>query len=160
VRKLEEVSPAAPAIRVMTEADLPAVVEVEKKAFKNPWSPELIRRELGHDWSTILLAEVPGPEGRPSLLGLCIFWVVHDEVHILNVATDPAYQRRGVARALLHETLARGRKRRCTLATLEVRRTNEAALGLYKGLGFRPVGVRPNYYADEGEDAVVMVLDL
>jgi ribosomal-protein-alanine N-acetyltransferase len=60
----------------------------------------------------------------------------------------------------LEATLARGRERKCTLATLEVRRSNEAALNLYKGFGFRAVGIRPNYYADEGEDAIVMVLDL
>lgn len=160
MRRLDSPRPAAVTLRLMTEADLPAVVEVERAAFRNPWSPELIRRELQHDWSTILLAEEPGPDGRPVLLGLCIFWLVHDEVHILNVATDPAHQRRGVARALMEETLARGRTRRCSLATLEVRRSNEPAIALYRRFGFRPVGVRPNYYADEGEDAVVMVLDL
>jgi len=53
-----------------------------------------------------------------------------------------------------------GRQKRCTLATLEVRRSNAAALELYRSFGFRPVGIRPNYYVDEGEDAIVMVLDL
>src|SRR2546430_9089425 len=78
----------------------------------------------------------------------------------LNVAVDPAQRRRGVARAVMEATLDAGRKHRCTLATLEVRRSNEAAVNLYKGFGFRAVGIRPNYYVDEGEDAIVMVLDL
>ena len=91
---------------------------------------------MSHDWSTILLAE-GSLTGEHRLLGFAIFWLVHDELHILNVATSPDHRRRGVARAVL-----------------------QAALDLYKAFGFRPVGIRPNYYVDEGEDAIVMVLDL
>ncbi|MBZ4416345.1 ribosomal protein S18-alanine N-acetyltransferase [Myxococcus sp. RHSTA-1-4] len=146
-------------IRQMTVEDMPAVMALEKQSFKNPWSPELLQRELQHEWSTILLVEEERGAGAPVLLGLAIFWIVHDEVHVLNVATAPEHRRRGVARAVMDEVLARGKARHCTLATLEVRRSNEAALQLYRSLGFRPVGVRPNYYVDEGEDAIVMVLD-
>ena len=146
-------------IRQMTHEDMPAVIALEQAAFRNPWSPELLRRELDHDWSTILLVEEPRPLGSRLLLGLAIFWIVQDEVHVLNVATSPEHRRRGVGRAVMDEVLARGRHRRCSLATLEVRRSNEAAIGLYKSLGFRSVGVRPNYYVDEKEDALVMVLD-
>jgi [ribosomal protein S18]-alanine N-acetyltransferase len=146
-------------IRRMTREDLPAVMELEKASFRNPWSMELLRRELGHDWSIILLLEEPLPDGSRRLLGISIFWIVHDEVHVLNVATAPEHRRRGVGRALMEATLAEGRARKCCLATLEVRRSNEPAIQLYKAFGFRPVGVRPNYYVDEGEDAIVMVLD-
>jgi ribosomal-protein-alanine N-acetyltransferase len=147
-------------IRQMTPDDMPEVMEIERVAFTNPWSPDLLRRELTHDWSTILLAEEELAPGVRRLLGFSIFWVVHDELHILNVATDPSQRRRGVARQVMDATLERGRQRRCTMATLEVRRSNEAALLLYRALGFRAVGVRPNYYVDEGEDAIVMILDL
>ena len=147
-------------IRAMTSEDLPAVVEIEQVAFRHPWSTELLRRELTHDWSTILLAEQPNAIGVSELLGFSIFWLVHNELHILNVATAPRHRRRGVARSLLNETLRRARLRGCSMATLEVRRSNQPALSLYQSLGFRAVGVRPNYYADEGEDAIVMVLDL
>jgi ribosomal-protein-alanine N-acetyltransferase len=143
----------------MTREDLPAVMELEKASFSNPWSMELLQRELGHDWSIILLLEEPLPDGGRCLLGISIFWIVHDEVHVLNVATAPEHRRRGVGRALMEATLAEGRARKCCLATLEVRRSNEPAIQLYKAFGFRPVGVRPNYYVDEGEDAIVMVLD-
>jgi len=146
-------------IRQMMVEDMPAVMALEKQAFKNPWSPELLQRELQHEWSTILLVEEEREDGPAELLGLAIFWIVHDEVHVLNVATAPQHRRRGVARAVMDEVLARGKARRCTLATLEVRRGNEGALQLYRSLGFRPVGIRPNYYVDEGEDAIVMVLD-
>jgi ribosomal-protein-alanine N-acetyltransferase len=146
-------------IRQMTHEDMSAVIALEQAAFRNPWSPELLRRELDHDWSTVLLVEEPVLTGGRLLLGLAIFWIVQDEVHVLNVATSPEHRRRGVGRAVMDEVLARGRSRRCSLATLEVRRSNEAAIGLYKSLGFRSVGVRPNYYVDEKEDALVMVLD-
>jgi len=157
VRKLQ---PQPFLIRQMSPDDMPEVMEIERVAFSNPWSPELLRRELTHDWSTILLAEEEVAPGVRRLLGFAIFWVVHDELHILNVAVDPSQRRRGVARAVMDATLERGRQRRCVMATLEVRRSNEAALSLYRNLGFRAVGVRPNYYVDEGEDAIVMILDL
>jgi [ribosomal protein S18]-alanine N-acetyltransferase len=158
VRKLQE--EASFQVRPMTAGDLPRVLEIEQEAFRNPWSAELLRRELGHDWSTILVAEEPGPRGQVALVGFAIFWVVHDELHILNVATAPEHRCRGVARCVLTAALDQGRRKRCTLATLEVRRSNLAALALYRDFGFRPVGIRPNYYVDEGEDAIVMVLDL
>ena len=85
---------------------------------------------------------------------------MHDEIHILNVAVDPPRRRQGIARALIAETVERGRKLKCNIATLEVRRSNVGAIDLYKSFGFRQVGIRPNYYVDEGEDAIVMVLDL
>ncbi|WP_373046419.1 ribosomal protein S18-alanine N-acetyltransferase [Vulgatibacter sp.] len=144
-------------MRRMVAADVEPVMEVERRAFKNPWSEDLFRRELTHDWSTILLALEPGTE---RVLGFVIFWVVHDEIHILNVAVDPPARRRGVARALLEELLQRGRRQKLALATLEVRKSNTGAIALYEGLGFRAVGVRKGYYVDEGEDAIVMVLDL
>ncbi len=158
MRKLEESNSFE--VRPMTPADLARVLEIEQVAFRNPWSAELLRRELGHDWSTILVAEEPGPRGQVTLVGFVIFWIVHDELHVLNVATAPEHRNRGVARTVLDAALDQGRRKRCTLATLEVRRSNAAALGLYRDFGFRPVGIRPNYYVDEGEDAIVMVLDL
>jgi ribosomal-protein-alanine N-acetyltransferase len=145
----------------MVEADLPRVLDIEARAFARPWSPELVKRELTHDWSTILLVEEPAPDGRGQrILGFCIFWVVHDEVHILNLATDPDHRRRGVGRAVLLATLELGRRQKCTLATLEVRKGNAGAIALYRNLGFRSVGVRPGYYAEEREDAIVMLIDL
>ncbi|MBI5547145.1 MAG: ribosomal protein S18-alanine N-acetyltransferase [Deltaproteobacteria bacterium] len=140
----------------MVPADLEPVMAVERRAFKHPWSEELFRRELEHEWSTILVAEKPGP----CIVGFIIYWSVHDELHILNVATEPAERRQGIARCLLTECVARGRTKGAALATLEVRKSNVAAIKLYETFGFRSVGIRPNYYADEGEDAIVMLMDL
>ena len=147
----------------MRPDDLDDVMEIERAAFKHPWSPELFRRELEHDWSTILVAVEPltnAPRGGERILGFLIHWLVHDEVHILNVAVDPAQRRKGIARALMAETEKRAHLANAALLTLEVRRSNQAALDLYRGFDYRAVGVRPNYYVDEGEDAIVMVKEL
>jgi ribosomal-protein-alanine N-acetyltransferase len=88
------------------------------------------------------------------------YWLVADEVHLLNIATHPQARRAGHASRLLAHIVALGRRRGCRLVTLEVRRSNAAAQRLYRRFGFRPVGVRPNYYAEDQEDAIVMLLDL
>jgi ribosomal-protein-alanine N-acetyltransferase len=146
--------------RQMREADLPRVVEIERAGFRHPWSEELLRRELDHAWSRILLAVAEGADGTERILGFVVFWIVHDEIHVLNVATALEARRHGVARALMGQTVEEGRRRGSRLATLEVRRSNLPAIALYRALGYRQVGVRPNYYADEGEDAIVMDLEL
>ena len=105
------------------------------------------------------LSSAPG-RGSDRLIGFLIFWLVHDEVHILNVAVAPEHRRKGVARALMSETERRAFNANASLMTLEVRRSNQAALDLYREFDYRAVGVRPNYYVDEGEDAIVMVKEL
>jgi len=147
-------------IRRMTTDDLDQVMEIERLCFPNPWSRELFRRELSHEWSSILVADAPVPGAESQIIGFIIFWLVHDEIHILNVASHPTVRRQGVARALLAEGIRRGKVAHTVLATLEVRRSNSAALALYRTFGFRPVGVRANYYSDDGEDAIVMVMNL
>ncbi len=152
---------SGPALRFRpaTAADLPRLVEIEAAGFLHPWSEALLRKELDHAWSTVLLATADDPRGE-VVLGFIVFWLVHDEVHVLNIATAREERRRGVGRALMEEAAAAGRRRGAILATLEVRRSNAAAIGLYRALGYRQAGVRPNYYAEEHEDAIVMVLEL
>ena len=151
-------------IRRMRPEDLDEVMVIERAAFKHPWSTELFRRELDHDWSTILVAIEPlsaaHGAGTERIVGFLIYWLVHDEVHILNVATEAAHRRKGIARVLMTETERRAEEAGATLLTLEVRRSNVGALELYRTFDYRAVGVRPNYYADEGEDAIVMVKEL
>lgn len=146
-------------IRKMALADLPAVMEIENQAFSNPWSLEMVKKELSQDWSTVLLAEAWTPAGW-ALRAFAIFWLVHDEIHVLNVATHQAHRRLGIGRQVMDAVIAFGRDHKCRIATLEVRRSNGAALALYQALGFRTVGLRPNYYQDDHEDAVVMIMDL
>ena len=143
--------------RRMREADLPRVMEIERAAFSHPWTEELVRRELGHEFSTVLLA-CGGESG--AVQGFAVVWLVHDELHVLNVAVAPEARRRGVARAILDRVEAQGREQGARIAMLEVRRGNGPAIALYRTLGYREVGVRPRYYAEDGEDALVMDKDL
>jgi ribosomal-protein-alanine N-acetyltransferase len=129
-------------------------MEIEKEGFLHPWSRELIERELEHAWSQVLLAQ-DGLDG--PVVGYIVFWLVHDEVHVLNVATALEARRRGVGRALMDVAEQEGRRRGARIATLEVRSSNVPAIALYRAIGYRQVGVRPNYYAEEREDAIVMV---
>lgn len=152
-------------IRKMRPDDLDEVMVIELAAFRHPWSTELFRRELDHDWSTILVAVEPltsaeGGKASERIVGFLIYWLVHDEVHVLNVATAPALRRKGIARMLMAETERRALEANASLMTLEVRRSNTAAIELYRQFDYRAVGVRPNYYVDEGEDAIVMVKEL
>ena len=146
----------------MQPADLGQVLEVEAACFRQPWSADAFQRELEHDWSTILVAvERPEGEALPGrVVGFLIYWMVHDEIHVLNVATDPPHRRSGVARLLLAETEKRAAAADCALLTLEVRRSNLGALALYAQLGYERVGVRKGYYAAENEDAIVMTKQL
>jgi ribosomal-protein-alanine N-acetyltransferase len=160
MRRPADPLPARPAgltFRRAQREDVSRVMEIEQEGFLHPWSRELIERELGHAWSQVLLAE-DGEGG--AVVGYIVFWLVHDEVHVLNVATALAARRRGVGRALMEAAEGEGRRRGARLATLEVRRSNVPALSLYRAIGYRQVGVRPNYYAEENEDAIVMVKNL
>ncbi len=146
-----------PAFRRMREADLPRVMEIERAAFSHPWSEEMVRRELGHEFSTVLLA-TEGSEG--AVQGFAVVWLVHDELHVLNVAVAPGARRRGLARAILDRVEGQGREQGARVAMLEVRRGNGPAIALYRSRGYREVGIRPRYYAEDGEDALVMDKDL
>jgi ribosomal-protein-alanine N-acetyltransferase len=143
--------------RRMREADLPRVMEIERAAFSHPWSEDLVRRELAHEFSTVLLA-TGGAAGE--VRGFAVVWLVHDELHVLNVAVAPEARRHGVARAILDQVEAQGRAQGARVSMLEVRRGNAPAIALYRSLGYREVGLRPRYYAEDGEDALVMDKDL
>ena len=156
MRRPAEPGTPAPALvlRRASSADVDRVVEIEREGFHHPWSRELVERELGHAWSTLLLAE----EGTGGpVVGYVVFWIVHDEVHVLNVATALSSRRRGIARVLMGAAEGEGRRRGARLSTLEVRRSNAPAIELYLSMGYREVGIRPNYYAEEREDALVML---
>ena len=139
--------------RRMREGDLGRVMEIERAAFSHPWSEDMIRRELAHEFSTVLLALEAG--GGP-IQGFAVVWLVHDELHVLNVAVAPEARRRGVARRILDQVERSAGEQGARVSMLEVRRSNHPAIALYRFLGYREVGVRPRYYAEDGEDALVM----
>jgi ribosomal-protein-alanine N-acetyltransferase len=116
-----------------------------------------VAEELARPWTRAWA--VRAAEGSPPAAFL-VAWHVADELHVLNVATAPPLRRRGFARALMDEALVYAAKARIRIMLLEVRRSNRAAIKLYRGLGFTALGVRARYYADNDEDAVEMILSL
>ena len=139
----------------MTVADLDDIMEIERVAFPSPWSRQVFLDELSRDWARLAVL-APTPGGSP--VAFTNYWLVHDEVHLLNVATHPAHRRRGFAASLLAHVIDGAPALGIRYATLEVRRSNEGAIALYKRFGFEAIGVRPRYYAENQEDAIVMLL--
>jgi ribosomal-protein-alanine N-acetyltransferase len=133
--------------------DLDAVLAIESESFTSPWTREMYLAELQNvGVSFCYLAR--DESGR--ILGFCSFWRVLDELHVNNLAITPEYRRRGIATALLSYVLDEGARLGAHRATLEVRRSNDAARRLYERLGFATAGVRRGYYTNPVEDALVL----
>jgi ribosomal-protein-alanine N-acetyltransferase len=140
---------AAVEIRRLTYADLPQVVAIERRAFTTPWSLAMFVLELSKPSGVCLAAVV-----ETELAGYLVCSRYDTVWHVMNIAVDPDRRRRGIATALISALLERiGDDAQ---VTLEVRRSNTGALALYERFGFRSAGLRPRYYADNGEDAVIM----
>jgi ribosomal-protein-alanine N-acetyltransferase len=135
----------------MVAADLPQVMELERLAFPNPWTPGLFLHELKLSFSRLYLAR----NAARRLLGYACWWLVGDEVHILNVAVHPDARRNGTGRALVQRVVEDALAHNAASVSLEVGRRNEPATALYRSMGFSEVGLRRNYYG-QGEDAVIM----
>lgn len=137
------------AIRTLTYSDLPRVLAIERRAFPTAWSLSMFVLELSKP-SGICLAATQGSE----LLGYLICARYAEAYHLMNVAVDPDRRRQGIARSLIDELLERAGAD--ASITLEVRVSNAGAIALYESYGFRGVGTRRRYYADTGEDAIIM----
>jgi [ribosomal protein S18]-alanine N-acetyltransferase len=136
-----------------SEADIDDILRIESIAFTNPWTREMYLSELEHrNVSFFYIAR----DAVGEAIGFCSCWLVLDEVHINNLAVLPEHRRGGVASALLERVLSDGAGRGAHRATLEVRRSNEAALKLYEKFGFRVTAVRRRYYTNPDEDALVL----
>ena len=136
----------------MTLGDLDEVVAIEGVSFQTPWSRSAFRYELTQNR---VARSVVVRVGR-DLAGYLCLWEIGHEIHITNLAVDPGFRRRGVARALLGQTMEDARRGGVELLFLEVRPTNVEALALYESFGFSVIGRRKGYYFDTGEDALVM----
>jgi ribosomal-protein-alanine N-acetyltransferase len=145
----------------MRPVDLDGIMEIERQSFRAPWSRQVFVEELDRDWAHVdVLKPREAPASGPSVLAFVNYWLVRDEVHVLNVATHPSVRRSGHAARLLEHVIGFATRNKCRYVTLEVRRSNQPAIRLYRKYGFRPVGIRPNYYVEDNEDAIVMLLEL
>ena len=136
-------------IRSLGFSDLPQVIAIERRAFTSPWSLGMFVIELSKP-SGINLAAVS--DGEIAGYVICAKYV--EAYHIMTLAVDPDHRREGVGSALLDAVIERAGKD--ANYTLEVRVSNAGAIALYERYGFHGVGTRPRYYADNGEDAIIM----
>ena len=135
-------------IERMNESHVSAVAELEKQNFSEPWSEKSVRGELTNQLALWLVAldgdAVVGYVGSQTVLG---------EADMMNIAVSHTHRRRGIARMLVQELIAR---LDAGMLTLEVRASNAGAIALYESLGFQQVGLRKNYYRKPKEDALIL----
>jgi ribosomal-protein-alanine N-acetyltransferase len=142
-------------IRPMTFEDLPAVQLIERASFATPWPAHAYRQELeGNRLAHYLVATIAG-----EIVAYGGIWLMVDEAHVTTFAVHPRYRRRRIGERLLLSLLDLAVDRHAREATLEVRLSNLGARRLYEKYGFRPVGIRPRYYSDNQEDALIMTTE-
>lgn len=146
-------------IRRMTIDDVETVHQIDVLSFSLPWPEKSFRYELTQNSaSRMWVAETETGKGK-IIVGMLGMWLIVDEIHIGTIATYPDYRRKGIARKLLIEGLRQAYQEGARKVFLEVRRSNLAAQELYKKFGFEIVGVRPRYYSNNNEDALMMNLE-
>ena len=139
--------------RLAGPEDLDEVAALEATTFTNPWTREMLERELQQsDVARVYVARLP----ERRVAAFCACWLVYDELHINTIAVDSHFRRRGLATALMVHILDEAAAHGATRAYLEVRRSNLPAQALYESLGFTVAGVRRNYYTSPEEDALVL----
>jgi len=143
-------------IRPMRPEDLTEVAQIERRAFSVPWKEETFRRLLGNERARAWTAVV----GEGTVVGYAVMWFTDDGAQLGNLAVAEDRRRRGLGRRLVRRAMetVRGSDGPGYLV-LEVRESNEPAIRLYRGLGFRLLGRRKSYYRSPPEDALVMGVD-
>jgi [ribosomal protein S18]-alanine N-acetyltransferase len=139
-------------IRPMEAVDLEAVLAIENASAPHPWTAGIFADELAQREARRYVVAVE--DGR--VVGFCGLLLSLDEGHITNVAVDPTLRRHGYAHAMMLVTVRTAVAKSIRALTLEVRVSNKAAIALYQRFGFAPGGVRPRYYPDNSEDALIM----
>jgi ribosomal-protein-alanine N-acetyltransferase len=139
----------------MAREDIDQVLAIEQASFTMPWSRNLFLSEFRNPKVSLTLV-ARSLESGGRIIGYIVCWIVADELHILDLATEPSWRRKGIARMLVLAAIRQGNERGALRAFLEVRASNTAALLLYEGLGFTRSLVREGYYDMPVEDAVVM----
>jgi ribosomal-protein-alanine N-acetyltransferase len=144
-----------PSLRPLAPGDLARVADIERDTFADPWSRRSFQELLGQGHIRALAAL----DESGALIGYGLGSIAADEGEILNIAVSKEARGRGTGRRLLDALLEQLRQAGAEHFYLEVRRSNVAAIALYRAAGFRPLGVRPAYYASPREDALTMALE-
>jgi ribosomal-protein-alanine N-acetyltransferase len=143
-------------IRKMTEYDIDQVLQIERKSFATPWSRDSFIMEVNkNNFAYYIVAEK-----EDKIVGYGGMWLIIDEGHITNIAVHPDYRGLGIGNILVEELIAVCKEKGFMRMTLEVRKSNKVAQSLYIKYGFEACGIRPGYYSDTKEDAVIMWKEL
>lgn len=138
-------------LRPMADSDLPEVVRIEQQCYPDAWPEEEFIFYLEHRRATCLVADQSG-----EIAGFIIFVKQWRRLYITDVAVAPSHRRQGLASLMVQHVIDELSRRSLRRIILEVRKSNAAAQSCYRQLGFREGGVKPGYYPDNGEDAVIM----
>ena len=147
---------ARPPLRLSIEPmrleDVPDVHRIESASFPTPWPDYAFKQEI----QTNRLAHYLVVRAGEETVGYGGMWLMVDEAHVTTFAVLPGWRRRGIGGRLMLELMHVALRLNAHIVTLEVRLSNHAARALYGKFGFRPVGIRPRYYSDNNEDALIM----
>lgn len=138
-------------VRPFCAADVESVLALDRASFRTPWSRADFEGELTNPLALYLVAELDG-----AVIAYAGSWIVFDECHVTNIAVSPEQRGKGVGTLLVQTLIDQAQTRGAQSFTLEVRPSNEAALALYRRFGFVKEGRRKRYYADTGEDALIL----
>jgi ribosomal-protein-alanine N-acetyltransferase len=143
-------------IRRMTIEDLEQVVAIDQGSFSLPWPPRSFHYEVTENpASRCWVADLDG-----RVAGMLVAWLIVDEIHIATIAIHPDFRKQGFGEKLLSIVLQFARDEGAVSSFLEVREGNDAALMMYHKFGYVESGRREGYYRDNGEDAILMTLDM
>ncbi|WP_273222683.1 ribosomal protein S18-alanine N-acetyltransferase [Geosporobacter ferrireducens] len=139
-------------IRYMNKEDISQVLEIEKQCFSVPWTKEAFVMEVEKNkFARYIVAELD-----EIIVGYGGMWMVIDEAHVTNIGVRPDFRGRGFGDVIVKAMIAAAEKEGIYNMTLEVRASNRVARNLYEKYGFKACGIRPKYYQDNNEDAVIM----
>lgn len=142
-------------ISLMRESDIKEAHEIEVASFTTPWSEFLFLKDVKENPNSVFLAAKE--DGK--IVGYGGFWIILDEMNIVNLAVRSSDRKKGIGSRILTELLKEGMQKGAKVATLEVRESNLAAQKLYEKFGFKVIAIRKKYYQDKDENAVVMWLN-
>lgn len=139
-------------IRPMLLKDLESVMTLETLCFSVPWSKEAFHKEITEN----KLAHYLVIEEADEIIAYGGVWYIYDEGHITNIAVHPNHRKKGFGKDLVQAMMDQAKTDEIHHMTLEVRVSNQPAITLYEKIGFESAGIRPKYYTDNQEDALIM----
>ena len=147
-------------LSALTESDIEQILSIEKISFKQPWSSKLFYEELSIKDAFDYVVKLNSSDRPESVIAYLCSRITGSEMSILRIAVLPEWRNSGIASWLLNRCFETALTKGVTTVFLEVRESNNAATALYSKLGFMPVGKRPGYYSETGEDALVFMKKL